>query len=260
MKRIFVSMVLFLLMLVVAQQAWAYDPYGYGYQELDRAKNYMDRGDYRYAMSLFNDISRRSTYDRSIRKEAAYYIGFCLVKTNDPWGAIRAYESFLDRFDSSSDSFLIPDAHYVLGRTYEEIYNNDRARYYYRRCIDRFPYNEFAGKSRDRLRIIGHGYGYPHYSVSASMDNAPVESKTPVSKKSDKKALDRKNDPYLSFSSDKARINRVNTFISAVEKMENADDAIRRLQKEDYSLEIVKQAMDRYSKKQNFNNLHQESH
>jgi len=259
MKRLLTIVVMLLLVFGAVRQVGAYDPYGYGYQELDRAKNYMDRGDYRYAFDLFNDISRRTVYDQSIRKEAAYYIGFCLVKMHDPWGAIRAYETFLDRYDGTSDTFLIPDAYYVLGRTYEEIYNNDRARHYYRRCIDRFRHSEFADKSRDRLRIIGNGYGYPRYNVSLNMEEAPVESRAITSRKGKKTVDGRKNDPYLSFSSNKARINRVNTFITAVEKMERVEESMRRLEKDDFSLEIVKKASDAYAKKKKFETLHQES-
>lgn len=251
-----VLLVCFVLALAFSTQLWAYTPYGYGYQELDRAKSYMDRGDYRYALDMFYSITQRTSYDRSIRKEAAYYRGFCLVKLNDPWGAIRAYESFLDRYAGSySDSFLVPDALYVLGRTYEEVYNNDRARYYYRKCIDRFPYNEFAGKSRDRLHIIGGGWGYPNYSVSMSMEEAAPASKT--AKKGAAKAQTEKNDPYLAFQLDKSRIDRVNKLIKSIEKMDRVDEAIQSLNADDRSLETVKQALEMYSSKKKFENLHQ---
>lgn len=155
-KKMLVLTVLFFLftgiMGLLAQDA--------GYQ-LDRAKASMDRGEYRYALDQFNSIAQNSYFPREIVKEAAYYIGFCYVKLSDPWSAIRAYESFLDRFDRGSgyDSRFVPDALYVLGRTYEEVRDTARAANCYRRCSDRFPSSEFAMKSRDRLRVLGGG-GY----------------------------------------------------------------------------------------------------
>ncbi len=131
-----------------------------GSYELGQAKAAMDRGDYRYAIDQFRWITGNTTFAPEVRREAMYFIGFTYVKMSDPWSAIDAFNRFLDKYSSSSNEYLIPDALYVLGRTYEEVGRSDDARRLYRRCRERFPYNEFARKSEDRLRILGDGY-YP---------------------------------------------------------------------------------------------------
>jgi hypothetical protein len=131
----------------------------YGGYELDRAKGEMERGNYRYALEQFRWVSQNTNFSADVRREGAYFTGFCCVKMSDPWGAIDAFERFLDKYNRSADTRLVPDALYVLGRTYEEVGRNDKAANVYRRCVDRFPYNDFANKSRDRLRIVGGG-GY----------------------------------------------------------------------------------------------------
>ena len=130
-----------------------------GSYELDQAKAAMDRGDFRYAMDQFRYLSQSN--DPRVAREAAYFTGFCFVKMQDPWNAIRAYEDFLSRYDRYSDNTLLPDAMYVLGRTYEEVSRYDDARRIYRRCLDRFPYGEFASKCQDRMRVLGGGGYHP---------------------------------------------------------------------------------------------------
>ncbi|NLI76423.1 MAG: hypothetical protein GX442_08280 [Candidatus Riflebacteria bacterium] len=133
-----------------------------GEHQLQLAKDAMNRGDFRFALGQFRDLSMDSYVSPRIAREASYFVGFCCVKMSDPWGAIEALERFLGRYQSSSSDFLIPDALYVLGRTYENVNRIDDARRVYRRCRDRFAGSEFASKSEDRLRLIGGGDG-GHY-------------------------------------------------------------------------------------------------
>lgn len=156
------SFVLALLGLFISCAAWA--AVGYGSVDLDRAKDAMNRGDFRYAQDQFRFIEGNSSFAFEVRREAGYFFGFCCVRMSDPWGAINAYERFISTYDRYSDKTLIPDALYVLARTFEEVRNLDKAGYYYRLCVDRFPYSEFSSKSQDRLRVIGGSYpggGYP---------------------------------------------------------------------------------------------------
>ncbi len=149
-RSLFSVLVLFMAVAAIAS--------AYGEMDLDRARDLMNRGDYRRAIDQFRYVARNSSFDYEVRREASYYIGFCCVKISDPWGAIEAYQNFVDRWDNGNSRF-VPDALYVLGRTYEEVQKIDEARRCYRRCIERFPHSEFARKSEDRLRIVGGGGG-----------------------------------------------------------------------------------------------------
>ena len=127
----------------------------------------MNYGDYYEAAKKFKRVSNNYNFSSQVRREAAYYVGFCYVKDRDPWAAVSAYENFLDYYDNGNRRF-VPDAMYVLGRTYEELYENTKAKKMYRRCIDRFPGSEFASKSRDRLRKLG---GYTDYNSGNGYGN-----------------------------------------------------------------------------------------
>lgn len=144
-----------------------------GEYELQGAKAAMERGDFRYARDQFRNVAGNSYFSPRVQREAAYFVGFCCVKLSDPWGAVEAFERFLGRYQSSSSDWLIPDALYVLGRTYEEVNRIDDARRVYLRCRERYSGSEFASKSADRLRVIGGGYNPPppppgpgHYGVT----------------------------------------------------------------------------------------------
>jgi tetratricopeptide (TPR) repeat protein len=132
---------------------------GSGYQDLKWAKSLMERGDYVYAAEKFADIARSSLNSEKIRKEAMYYLGYCHVKNNDPWQAIRVYERFLDKYDDGINEEFIPDALYVLGRVYEETSDNRNAIKVYRRCIRNYPRSQYARKSRERMKMLGQGSG-----------------------------------------------------------------------------------------------------
>lgn len=170
-RRWLPALVLALAFVVAAGAVFAQS---YGRYELDRAKEAMNRGDYRYAIDQFRYIEGNYRFSEAVRREAAYFVGFCYVRMNDIWSAVRAYESFLDRYDNGS-RVLIPDALYSVGRAHEELRQIDNAVRYYRRCIDRFPGNEFASKSRDRLRLLGYDYGgdYPGGGGYGDYDVSP---------------------------------------------------------------------------------------
>lgn len=156
-RRLFLALACCMLL---GSALWA-QGYGGAY-ELDRAKNAMNRGEFRWALDQFNFVAGNYNFSADVRREAAYYVGFCCVKMSDPWGAIRAYESFIDRYHNG-DARFVPDALYVLGRTYENVGRPEDAARMYRRCIDRFPYNgEFAAKSRERLSALGYDHGGDH--------------------------------------------------------------------------------------------------
>lgn len=225
--------------LLVSGCAWAYHGLSY-------AHRLMDRGDYWGARNEFLSVARYG-YNDSERREAGYFVGFCSVKSHDPWQAISDFRWFLDRFDCGYRKY-VPDALYVLGRTYEEVGDRRAAFNYYRRCVDRFPYSEFASKSRDRMHECD-----PHYSMNFSMEAVPGKSASSA-KKSDKKAS--KEDPFEGFSMDKKRIDRVNSFLTAVKENKDVDVAVKGLTTDDSHLSVVKENIKKVSEKQKFDKMH----
>ncbi len=240
------------LVLLAASSAFAY---GYGHEDLYRAHRYKDDGRDYDARDLFKRVAR-DAYNSDIRREACYYVGFCSVKMNDPWQAIRDYKWFLDEFDRGYSSYsnkFVPDALYVLGRTYETVHENSDARYYYRRCIDRFPYNDFADKSRDRLRYLGDYNDHDndhHYSVNMSVQS--LSGKTQKSVKTEVS----KNDPFQNLKIDTEKIERVNAFIGSVKTLNGVEKAMEQLSDSDKKLEVVQENLNLLTKKQKFEQLH----
>ncbi|MFZ2961446.1 MAG: tetratricopeptide repeat protein [Candidatus Ozemobacteraceae bacterium] len=278
MKQRIIGSVLLATVLFIFGTAFAQD----GTDQLQAAKNAMERGRFEVAISRFTDISRNSSYPRPVVKEAAYYVGFCYVKMSDPWKAIQVCESFLERFDNSSDRSFISDAMYVLGRAFEETKKFDDAVVIYRRCADRFHSTEFGNKSRDRISMIcsggsHHGGGdsleitqkvlgrdNPSFIISLSTEAAPVctmkntpttnesrNAKTTVAKKTSKV------DPFEGFNLDQAKIGRVSRFLEAVKTRSGIEGQAKYLAKEDSSMDIMKSALKDSARIKQFESLHE---
>lgn len=229
----------FFFVFLVSGCAWALHGLSCGHR-------LMDRGDFGAARSEFLNVARYGHSD-SERREGGYFVGFCSVKMHDPWQAISDFRWFLNRFDCGTRKY-VPDALYVLGRTYEDRGERREAFRYYRRCIDRFPYSEFASKSRDRM----HG-GNSHYSMNYSIEAIPGKSVVSA-KKADKKAS--KEDPFEGFSMDKKRLDRVDNFLNAVKENKDIEGAVKRLTAEDSNLSVVKESLKKVSEKQKFDKMH----
>lgn len=153
MKRIVVLLsVVFLLIALNAAQAQSQ-----GHADLRWAKSLMERGDFAYAVEKFTDIAKNSYNSAEVRKEAFYYIGFCHVKNNDPWQAVRVFERFLEKYDDGISREFVPDALYVLGRVYEETGDRRAAIRVYRRCRQNYPGNSYGRKAAERLRELNAG-------------------------------------------------------------------------------------------------------
>lgn len=145
-----------------------------GTWELDQAKNAMNKGEYHSAIREFKAIFQNTYNHESVRREAAYFIGFCQVKLNDLNAAAASYEAFLKRFDTSGNDRLIPDALYVLGHCYELLNRIDSAIRVYSECKRRFPYNDFGKKSAERLAAIS---SYPDNGQSVFYTSSMSKSK-----------------------------------------------------------------------------------
>lgn len=126
-----------------------------GAKDLKWAKSLMERGDYAYAAEKFSDIAGSHYNPPAVRKEALYYVGYCHVKNNDPWQAMRVFEQFIEKYDDGGSAEFVPDALYVLGRVYEETGDNRKAIKVYQRCSRTYPRSQFARKSEERLQQLG---------------------------------------------------------------------------------------------------------
>jgi len=177
MKSMTRLMAVVLCMFMAASTGWAY----YG-SDLDRAHRTRDRGDFFEARRQYSAIASSYYSDENSRRQASYFVGFCSVRLSESWNAIKDFRRFLQNFDNGNTT-LIPDALFVLGRTYETVNDISQARRSYNECIRRFSYGEFPQKCRERLNYLGYG-GYnnggynnggynngtyaPHYSLEAS--------------------------------------------------------------------------------------------
>lgn len=65
-----------------------------------------------------------------------------------------------------------------------------------------------------------------------------------------------KTNPFVGFSFDKDRIQRIESFLGAVKQRKNIDAAVRSLSRDDLSLDTVKQGMKEYSEIKTFDKLH----
>ncbi|MBF0546891.1 MAG: hypothetical protein HQM08_20795 [Candidatus Riflebacteria bacterium] len=241
-KRFFLSV--FLMVLFGVSSAFAY----YTYRDLDEANRMRDCGDFYGARSLYQRIADDNYSDPQLQRNAAYFIGFCDVKLGNPWRALDSYHWFLNRFDNGNTN-LIPDALFVLGRTYEDIGDLNNAKFYYRECINRFQYGEFPAKSRERLRIYGEYTAGPYITTNL-VQNADAEKSA--------KAVKSNSDPFDGgFSLNKDMISRVNGLIQAVSKLEGVEEAFAKITPEDQKLEVVKENLRIYQEKQKFESLHE---
>ncbi len=184
MKRLTSLMAVVLCLCLAATTAYAYSRY-----DLQRADRARERGDFFEARRQYSAIARDYYTEQYLRRQAGYFMGFCSVRLNEPYNAINDYRWFLREFDNGNTT-LIPDALYVLGRTYETVDNVREAKWCYRECIRRFSYGEFPQKSRERLNYLEGGYysggynngGYNHggYGPYYSVEAAPVAAAEPT--------------------------------------------------------------------------------
>ncbi|MFZ2959200.1 MAG: hypothetical protein WA705_20125 [Candidatus Ozemobacteraceae bacterium] len=226
-----------------ASSAWAYT-----YRDLQAANYDRDSGNFYAARDRYSRIANDYFTDREMRREACYYVGFCSVRLNDSWRAIEDFRSFLYNYDNSNTRF-VPDALFVLGRTYEVVGDRYSARNCYNDCMRRFPYGEFAQKSHDRLRAIDGGYN--PYPLMTSMSIVAAPASVAAAKSSGR-------DPYEGLTIDASKIERVNGFVAAVKAMENVEEAASLLTDQDKGLEIVQKTMQDLKTKSMFQKVHGE--
>lgn len=233
-----------LLLLVFGSLATIALAVQYNWNDLQRAHQMKDRGEFREARVLYKAIFRYGG-DDGLRREACYFRGFCSVKMGDLWQALEDFIAFLNKFDRLNNTRYVPDALYALGRTYETIGEKpSQAKNYYRQCIRRFPGNEFARKAQKQLEYMEFDMSIPCSTQAADTYNPPAGSSSA--------------DPYESLTVDRLQINRVNTFIKAIKTEKDVDKTVTTLSNGDRELDTVKGYLKVFTQKGVFKQVHQD--
>jgi len=116
------------------------------------------------ARSRYATIARNAATPRPLRQEAGYWMGFCSVMDQSFPRAIHDFRWYLEAFPGEDNRFL-PDALYVLARTYEVEGQPAAAAWYYRQCL-RSPAaakTAFPAKARAGLERVEGMLGVESY-------------------------------------------------------------------------------------------------
>jgi tol-pal system protein YbgF len=119
------------------------------------------REEYSYAVSLFREkkydeaaVKFNDLLEKGIEKTFAgnceYWIGECSFATRDYSHAIEHFQKVI----SIESSAKKPDAYYMLGRSYDQTGDLEKARDAYQALNDRYPANVHAKRVRTRLKAI----------------------------------------------------------------------------------------------------------
>jgi len=228
--------------LLIEQMGIEYPGGIYDY-ELRRAHAMLNVNDFYGARNLFRQIASTGSTSE-VRRDAAYYIGYCTAQLQDYWQAISEFRDFLAQHDHEWNLRLIPEALYTTGILNEYIGRNSDAANYYRQCISRFPQTQMAVQAKDRLTAINRTYRYFAGTEAAP----PVEIDH---------AAARRN-PLFNRRPSSAQVARICQFIYAVDRMSDVENALSKLTDADRQLQTVKTYLKLLAEKRQFENLHQQ--
>jgi tol-pal system protein YbgF len=109
------------------------DAYNSG--DMDKAAGYFDK----YLTTRPKD---------KLSDDARYWLGEVKYSKKDYPGAVNEFEALVQDYPAAD---RVPDALYESGQAFEALADKDRARQYYTRVMDNYPYSEAAKKARKRL-------------------------------------------------------------------------------------------------------------
>ncbi len=193
----------------------------------------------------------RNGAQEEVRREAAYFTGYCSVKLGDLNQGVAEYREFLSQYENSWNTALVPDAMYVLGLLFENLKDVARAVEYYRACIARFPGSEFAQKSRERLAVCG--VDARRAVPGMRQASAPVQAAQTGS------GGVAQINPFSGLAWDRVQQERVSAFIRAVDRLDGVKDAYLQLTSEDRSMDSVTRTFRLWAEKSKFSDLHRNS-
>ncbi|EKD81462.1 MAG: hypothetical protein ACD_39C01795G0001, partial [uncultured bacterium] len=231
--------------LLIEQMGIEYPGGIYDY-ELRRAHTMLNMNDFYGARDLFRKISQTGSTDE-VRRDAAYYIGYSSAQLQDYWQAISEFSDFLIQYDQNWNTRLIPEALYTSGILHEYIGRTSDAANFYRKCISRFPNNQMAVQSQDRLNALSRVYR--QFADARSSAGLPGVIDF---------AAARRN-PLFNKRPDSAQIARVCQFVYAVDRMSDVEEACNKLTPADKQLQTVKNYLKILSEKRQFEGLHQQT-
>ncbi|HOT28456.1 MAG TPA: hypothetical protein PLU72_09715 [Candidatus Ozemobacteraceae bacterium] len=213
---------------------------------LAEAHAMMNMGYVSEAREHFRYYARNGGHDE-VRREAAYFTGYCSVVLGDMNQAASEYRDFLQMYENSWNTALVPDAMYVLGVVYEYLNEFSQAYDMYRTCIRRFPGSEMAQKSKERLKAHGQSE-----RIAPSRGNVPSDA---VSGGRGGGALG--TIPFGCLKRDRESQLRVREFIKSVERDSGVAPSFLKLTDDDKMLDSVRNALLLWGEKVKFTDLHE---
>ncbi|MBP7635248.1 tetratricopeptide repeat protein [Candidatus Ozemobacteraceae bacterium] len=219
---------------------------------LAEAHAMMNMGYISEAREHFRYYARNGGHDE-VRREAAYFTGYCSVVLGDMNQAAAEYRDFLTQYENSWNTALVPDAMYVLGIVYEYLNDFYKACDMYRTCIQRFPGSEMAQKSRERLKAHGQ-----NERVAVSTTRGNTASVAAPSGRGGEAAM-AGTIPFGCLENDRESQLRVREFIRSVEQDRDVAKAFLNLTADDKMLDSVRNALMLWGEKVKFSDLHKNS-
>ncbi|PIV82842.1 MAG: hypothetical protein COW52_11455 [Nitrospirae bacterium CG17_big_fil_post_rev_8_21_14_2_50_50_9] len=195
--------------------------------QLRKSRKYSD------ARSCYATIVRSPSASLGIRQEAGYWMGFCDVMNQSFGAAIRDFRWFLAAFPGEGTRFL-PDAIYVLARTYEVVGQPAAAAFYYQRCIHTISAlsTTFPAKAQIGLaRVRGMLDVESRKSRYSPVVSSPASSTPPLAAGF--------IDPFSKKPLPRGQYQRVKSFMGRIAAGEPIEKAMKALQPADLQLELV---------------------
>ncbi|HEY3347265.1 MAG TPA: tol-pal system protein YbgF [Nitrospirota bacterium] len=104
-------------------------------------------GDMDKAAGYFDKYLTAKPKDK-LSDDARFWLGEVKYSKKDYSGAVNEFEALVQDYPAAD---RVPDALYESGQAFEALADKDRARQYYTRVMDNYPYSEAAKKARKRL-------------------------------------------------------------------------------------------------------------
>ena len=211
-------------------------PPGFGSLEaLKKAHEARKQGKFTEARKQFASVAGRRQTSPKDRQEAGYWLAFCSVALKAPEQAITDLHWFLDAFSTKGPAY-IPDALYVLGRTYELVGKPREAAQQYQRCLEHpaAARTGFSAKARQGIERVGE---------MLEEDKKRGTPKRPrVYRESER------FDPYSRKPISAEQFDRVKQFSQRLSQRESPASAAVVLTQEDRLLPMVQRLFDMYAR------------
>jgi tol-pal system protein YbgF len=120
-------------------------------EEYSQAISLFQEKNYDDAHALFSSLLDKGI-EKSLADNCEYWMGECNNATREYSNAIKQFQKVI-ALDSSNKK---PDAYYMLGRSYEQIGEREKARNTYQALNDQYPDNVHARRVKSRLKALNN--------------------------------------------------------------------------------------------------------